>query len=135
MDEIRNLRVEHAIPAIEARGMWIHVARAKNDKYGRGNRTFIPSISYAGDRSSDPIAVIGSYLAALHSWGDWMNTYGGKNLGLWNKRALFPILRGPNAGNVISDRSAREDLKVMLAEQGHSNVPTVLWNYLHFQNS
>ncbi len=92
---------------------WYH------DKFGVGNQAFLPLIDYAGDRSSDPLAVLGAYLVALASWGRWLDFHEGIDLGPWNERVLFPIFRGKNAGNTLSDKSARDDLKLMLKAQGH----------------
>ncbi|MBS94686.1 MAG: hypothetical protein CL799_09640 [Chromatiales bacterium] len=111
-----NLSVRHLIPAAEAPGFWVYIPVAKNDRYGKGNRTFIPSIREAQD--ADPFIVISTYLAALRSWGKWAKQNGVPALRNWQYQALFPIFKGPSAGACMSDRSVRMDIEVLLKEIG-----------------
>ncbi len=106
------------IPAAESKGFWIYVVKAKNDRYGRGNRAFLPSISATLGKTHDPFIVVCTYIAAVASWMRWVEQSGVK-LEPWSKRHLFPVFKGPRTGAILSDKSIRDDVKKALAEQGH----------------
>jgi hypothetical protein len=115
--EIQALLIKHLIPASEAEGFWVYVACAKNDRYGTGNRTFIPRIVEAGH--GDPYVIICTYLLAYAHWGEYMLDLDPDCLPAWRDRPLFSKLKGKDAGAPLADRSVREDIEAGLRSSAH----------------
>ena len=115
-DEVRRFRAKHIIPAQEAFGFWVYVPDAKNDRYGLGNKTFIPSIPSAG--VADPVLIMGTYFAALASWkADHDRRHPGSTPD-WGDMFAFPVLNGKRCGGELSPDHVRKEMKGLLTDHG-----------------